>query len=125
MDELGAAEEVQKADVVPLDLRPVDPVRDAAHSKAEVPAIDGERDSSIDGHAAARRRRVPIKVKGGRQRIGHNEAERVGLELKVRTDVVEAEPLQVVVVRGDIYAIAAGTQSPPERRTESVPDTLR
>ena len=53
MDELGAAEEAHKADVVSPDLRPVDPVRDAAHTKAEVPAIDDERDSNIDGHAAA------------------------------------------------------------------------
>ncbi len=116
MDELGAAEEAQQADVVPLDLRPVDPVRDAAHTKAEVPAIDDERDSRIDGHAAAGRRRVPIEVKRGRRRIGHNEAQRVGLELKVRTDVVEAETLQIVVVRGDIDAIAARTR--PRLREE-------
>ena len=89
--------------------RPVDPVRDAAHASAEIPAIDDERDAKIEGHAAAPRRRVPIERKGRRRRIGQDEAKRVGLQLQVRIEVVEAKTLQVVEIRGDIHAIAAGS----------------
>ena len=55
------------------------------------------------------RRRVPIECKGGRRRIGRDEAKRVGLELKVRIEDVEAKTLQVVEIRGDVHAIAAGS----------------
>ena len=55
------------------------------------------------------RRRVPIERKGGRRRIGRDEAKRVGLELKVHVEVVEAKAVQVVEIRGDVHAIAAGS----------------
>ena len=60
VDELGAAEEAHKSEVVSRDVAPVDPVGDAAHPDAEIPAIDDEGDAQINGHAAAMRRGVPL-----------------------------------------------------------------
>ena len=101
--------------------RPLDPVRDAAHAGAEIPAIDDERDAKIEGHAAAPRRRVPLEPKGRRRRIGQNETKRVGVQLQVRIEIVEAKTLQVMEIRGDIHAIAAGSSPLLSEQREARP----
>ena len=90
------------------DVAPLDPVRDAAHAGAEVPAIADEGDAEIEGQADALRRRVPLERKGRLGRVGRNETSRVGLQLQLRIELVEAKTVQVMVVRHDIHAIAAG-----------------
>ena len=122
MNELGAVEKTHQGELVLRDVAPLDPVRDAAHTRAEVPAIADEGDAEIEGQAAAVPRRLPIEREGRFGWVGRKETTRVGVQLQLRIELVQAKALQVMVIRGDIHPIAAGTGR-PVRRSGSARDT--
>ena len=53
MNELGTVEKTHEGELVSLDVTPLDPVRDAAHTGTEVPAVDDEGHAEIEGQADA------------------------------------------------------------------------
>ena len=54
---------------------------------------------------------MPVERKGYFGRVGHKEATRVGVQSQLRIEFVEAKPLQVMVIRLDIHAVAAGARA--------------
>src|SRR4029453_3818812 len=53
MNELGAVEKTHEGELVLRDVAPLDPVRDAAHTGAEVPAVEGESHTETEGQPSA------------------------------------------------------------------------
>jgi hypothetical protein len=111
VNELGTVEEIQEDEIVLRDVALFDPVGDAAHTGAEVPAVDDKGHSEIQGQTDALLRRVPPESEGHFGWVGQKETIRVGVQLQVRIELVEAKPLQMMVIRHDIEAIAAGTRA--------------